>query len=96
MGMPKKGSRDILVNDVYYRYAVKEVKAIASDAKETVLIAQQVAEKPGNVMRVRYQFSLEIGPAFVIKEIGRALKAGWDPSKRGAAFDLPEETQNGK
>lgn len=94
MGMPKKGTHVVTyLNNQQFRYGVKLVNIPGhKDQKELLLTVQENKPKPGNVMQARYGYWSKIEPAFVMREIFRALKLGWNPSARGRAFVLPKET----
>lgn len=94
MGIPIKGSRKLVYGpNQSFRFIVKETHIPDhKDQKELLVTVQEDVPKPGNVMQFRAAYGKEITPKTIAYMIGRAIKAGWDPSKRGGAFRLTRNT----
>lgn len=89
MGIPKKGSRLVAVDGKQYRFLVKEVNVPDHpDQKELSIVVQEDVERPGNVLRFRHDYGVPIILAEIPFYVRKGLKQGWDPAKRGAAFEL--------
>lgn len=89
MGMPRKRSRKLSVDGKNYIYMVKETHIPEHhDQKELSITVQADVDRPGRVMQFRAGYGTEIGPTVVMQQIERALQSGWDPTERGAAFQL--------
>ncbi len=91
MGMPKKRSRAVAViyggEEKPFRYMVKETTIPGHyDQKELSVTVQEDTKRPGNVFQFRTSWGRPITAAVMQKAITEALKKGWQPSKRGAAF----------
>jgi hypothetical protein len=91
MGIPRKGSRRTEVDGKPYRFLVKETHIPDHhDQKELVVVVQEEAEKPGNVLRFRYPYGAPVTPETIAVAVRQGLGLGWNPSARGSAFELPE------
>jgi len=99
MGIPKKGSREIVVDKVAYHWRVRSRptydQALASGP---LLLAIEQVETKGTVLIVRLPdvhprnwFSLPspgVTPSRVAACIRRALRTGWKPAVRGQQFHM--------
>ena len=97
MGIPRKGSRTVEAGGKRYVFLVKQT-AIPDhpDQKSLRLVVQEEAERPGRVLRAHFFFETPITPAFVEALIQEGSSLGWNPSDRGAAFDLPPDRSQGR
>jgi phage baseplate assembly protein gpV len=76
MGISKKGSRLIKVNDVEYRWVVK------SDDYGMSLVVES-AENPGQRTIARIEYGNIISPWLVRETILYAIDRGWHPQEKG-------------
>ncbi|MCU0544545.1 MAG: hypothetical protein MUE44_20640 [Oscillatoriaceae cyanobacterium Prado104] len=76
MGISKKGSRLIKVNDLEYRWVVK------SDDYGMSLVVES-AENPGQRMITWLEYGNIISPGLVRKAILYAIDRGWHPQEKG-------------
>ena len=92
MSIPKKKSRVVSVSDKEYRYVIKTSRIILD--KVPTLIVQENCDNPGQPFMLPLErvyihhnsTNFGIGPGDIVKIIQEVIKAGWDPSKKGAAF----------
>ncbi len=97
MGIPRKGSRTVEVNDKSYLFLVKQGHIPDhDDQKASTVVVQEDTEKPGRVLRAWFFYGIEITPALVRDLILEGQKLGWNPSERGGAFDLPTHQASGR
>ena len=99
MSIPKKGSRQIVVDDIEFRWRVRSRptydQAITSSplvlaveqagSRGSVLVVELPQAHPSNWM---HKPSPGVTPQIVTRYIRDALTAGWKPSVRGAQFRL--------
>ena len=99
MSIPKKASRQIVVDDIEFRWRVRSrptydqavtasplVLAIEqTDCRGSVLVVELPQAHPSNWM---HKPSPGVTPQTVAGYIRTALTAGWKPSVRGAQFRL--------
>jgi hypothetical protein len=91
MGIPKKGSRALDVDGKKFRYIAKTTHPPDhKDQEELLITVQEDTESPGNVMQARLGPFEDAGPRVVADLVREALKQGWKPDKRGAAFQLKQ------
>ncbi len=97
MGIPRKGSRSVEAFGKRYIYIVKGTTIPDhADQKATTVVIQEDVEKPGRVLRGTFFYGVEITPAFVEDLVREGRSIGWNPSDRGAAFDLPPDREAGR
>jgi hypothetical protein len=80
MTIPRKGSRPIDIDGRMFRFMVKPIR------EELSVTVQEAAEQPGRVLQFQWPEGHSVYPSDVAETVRDALKAGWDPSARGAAF----------
>lgn len=70
-----------------FRYLVKEVCIREhNDQKELSVTAQEDVDRPGRVLQFRLGYMFPVSPNWMRVVIQNALREGWDPRSRGAAF----------
>ncbi|BAY62837.1 hypothetical protein NIES22_29130 [Calothrix brevissima NIES-22] len=77
MGLAKKGTRLIKVNDVNYRWVVQP------DDEPGMAIVVECAENPGQRMITWVEHGNIISPWLVRKAILHALDQSWHPKRKG-------------
>lgn len=89
MSLPKKNTRTVSVDDKEYRFIIK------TNHQEPMLIVQEDCKEPGAPMSIKLDHvsilggrNFGIGPGDVKQIIQKVIIAGWEPSKKGAAFDF--------
>lgn len=87
MGMPRKGSRKVEVEGETFFWRTRP----EGRPNHLLLTCQRDEERPGRVLQVVLRSTRVLAPSQLTPEdvreaIGYALKKGWDPSERGAAF----------
>jgi hypothetical protein len=104
MSIPKKGSRQVVVGKIAYRWRVRSRPTYCQALTWSPLtLAVEQAQSPGSVLVIDLpqlhpsnwfqKPSSGVTPAVVATYIRQALKAGWQPSVRGAQFYLELESE---
>lgn len=96
MSIPHKGSRLVDVDGKPFRFMVKERVAIPgsdsphgpADQKLIWVTVQEDVEEPGRPMQYTWPYGHAVTPEDVRTAVRDGMKAGWDPSSRGAAFQF--------
>jgi hypothetical protein len=91
MSIPRKGSRKISVDGRDFIYIIKESKGYDDtlNMKMVVVTVQEDIERPGRVFQFSEVKGVEITPSLMETKISLALRKGWKPNDRGAAYNLP-------
>lgn len=99
MGMPKKGTRRIVILDRAYRWRLSSpswdrdgwMRSPPRSHTSAMFIQADGVPSSGQICRlsVTYGDDAPVTPEVVEKVIRRCLEAGWDPDGRGPAFDAP-------
>lgn len=85
MGMPKKATRKITVNQMTYRWIIRQLLPTG------VHIVVQSSPKPGAVLILRSDQNIalhHVHPAEIASAIQTALARGWKPHVSGTPFEL--------
>jgi hypothetical protein len=77
MGLAKKGTRLIKIDDIDYRWVVQP------DDEPGLGIVAELAENPGQRMMTWVEHGTVISPWLVRKAILHALEQGWHPAEKG-------------
>jgi hypothetical protein len=106
MAIVKKGSRRIVVDDVEYRWRVRQKPPYDTGEHHGLNCSvERVGEKPGAILVVHFpearldtwigSKSSPIVPSHVASAIRGALQAGWQPLQPGTPFNyfVPEPDQ---
>lgn len=80
MGLAKKGTRLITIDDVEYRWVVQP------DDEPGLGIVVELAENPGQRMMTWVEYGNVISPWLVRKAILYALEQGWHPAEKGTVI----------
>lgn len=101
MSIPKKGSRCVVVGNNKFRWRIRSKPTkLQGVADSPLVLAVEQEGCPGAVLIVKLDqlhpsnWLLKPAPAVtpeaVANYIGKALKAGWKPSAKGAQFRLED------
>ena len=90
MGIPRKGSRELYVDDQKFRWMLTQKRKVENmvdpmrSRMRGTLTVQEDAEKPGHFLQhsLSWLESTTITPEVVREIIRRALAAGWDPKAK--------------
>ena len=87
MGIPRKGSRTVEIDGQDYVFIVRE-KNIEdhTDQWELQVTVQRDEERPGRVLQFTEGYGFAVTPEYIRTTVRDAIKAGWEPGSRGAAF----------
>lgn len=80
MTLARKGTRQLLLDDVHYRWAT------APNDEPGVGIVVELAVLPASRLVSWIDHGVTIGPGLVRRAIRDAIAAGWRPSERGPDF----------
>lgn len=98
MGMPKKGTREIVVDGRAYRWKLNSPPWDSEGwmypkplPNVSLMFIQASDVRPGRVCKVlmSYGDDAPVTPEVVMKVVRHCLEVGWDPDERGPAFCVP-------
>ncbi|KZN48145.1 hypothetical protein [Pseudoalteromonas luteoviolacea] len=102
MAIPKKGSRKIVVDSVEYRWTIRNKPTYSQGAfGNNMTAAAELAEQSGAVLSITFPWvrcdnwignpELPVTPKDIEYCIRAALQNGWQPEKKGSAFNFVHE-----
>lgn len=86
MGIPKKSSRNLLVDGKAFRYIIRHVGCgdkLCRCGKEQRVIVQEKKTNPGSVLVLFQTSAFAITPQMLREKLQDVLQKGWNPSARG-------------
>jgi hypothetical protein len=107
MATRKTGSRQIVVDDVTYRWRIRHKPTYMQGAFACAMFAAvELADDPGRVLLVQCgprpdnwieAASQTVTPGRIAVAIRAGIAAGWNPGENGSAFviELPTDTLTG-
>jgi hypothetical protein len=101
MALPKKGSRQITVDGLAFRWSVRPKPTYAQGAYAAPMaFAVEAAQRPGRALHVELararpdnwleQPTSPVTPSEVEKFIRRALATGWNPGEPGPPLEITD------
>ena len=100
MGIPRKGSRRLVVDGKEYRYLIRpdgqfvenDDPSIGDREKEFLLVTvQEDSDRPGRILQWRWPNGAAVMPDDIKSAVMLALERGWVPSERGGTFVLGDQ-----
>lgn len=104
MTLPRKGSRRIAVDGVCYRWRIRQRPTYGQGAfGHSLNLAVELADGPQCTLVVELAQahpcnwlgdpSIPVKPSQVADHVRDALRAGWEPAKRGGTFRIVVERE---